>query len=459
MAKITYRLDLRRKLTDNTYPLRIAVSNLRKTAYISTGHSFTEAGWKEAQKALTGRKHRNRTEAAIAETKQRLDLALTILQEREDISRMDAAKLRDRLMEMTRKGTAATERGRVGHVDVSGGDDPLLFLPYYLSKMEEKETEGTRMVYRRTYRLILRYMEHEKADPEALRFQDITPAWLLGFNNWMKDNNNEAASRSISMRNIKSVFNDAIDEEMAVDYPFSRSSSRRTKPNNGKRKFRIDKVMLRSDMALTSTQLRSIRDFPVAEHQKIYRDVFLLSVYLIGINAVDILTAKPEQLNNGYFEYVRRKTHQVYCVKVEPEAMEIIRRYRGERFLLSPCDGIRDYRYFLRRMNEQLKLIGITYHTRQNRTGKPICPKLSSNWGRHTWSTIAAMELGLSEYLVGKSLNHAWASGKVTDRYISKSAKAINYINRMVLDYLADPEGYKEKYKSQGAAAPPLDLL
>ena len=54
--------------------------------------------------------------------------------------------------------------------------------------------------------------------------------------------------------------------------------------------------------------------------------------YLCGINSVDLFNARPDALSNGRLEYVRAKTHKAYSVKVEPEAMEIIDRYRGKDY-------------------------------------------------------------------------------------------------------------------------------
>lgn len=43
---------------------------------------------------------------------------------------------------------------------------------------------------------------------------------------------------------------------------------------------------------------------------------------------------------DGYVNYRRAKTKKMYSIKVEPEALEIINRYRGKGHLLNLLDDI-----------------------------------------------------------------------------------------------------------------------
>ena len=62
----------------------------------------------------------------------------------------------------------------------------------------------------------------------------------------------------------------------------------------------------------------------------------MLIFYLAGINAVDLFHLK--EITNGFIEYRRAKTGRLYTIRVEPEAMEIIERYRGKNYLLNILD-------------------------------------------------------------------------------------------------------------------------
>lgn len=78
-------------------------------------------------------------------------------------------------------------------------------------------------------------------------------------------------SRNVYYRNIRSVFNRAIDDEITTQYPF--------------RKFKMRKQETKK-RSLTIDALRLLRDYPVEDWQKKYVDLFFLMFYLIGINEV-----------------------------------------------------------------------------------------------------------------------------------------------------------------------------
>ncbi len=435
MAKISYKLDTRRALADGTYPLKISVSHRGKTYLVPTEFYLTEEAWARMQPGLQERRRMTADEKIISEIKTKMTSALHRMSLDYDIRQLDAAELRDVLVaSLARKG------GEDGDPFVVKKDKSL-FLPYYSVQMEQKEKKGTRDVYAFTLKLIRRFEEQNGRDPDALRFDDITPAWLLAFDEWMSPTNG-VNSRSKNMRNIRCVFNSAIDEGMKVDYPFSRSAAKRGGVlNDGKRKFKIKTNWHTPKRNLTMEQLRVLRDYPCAPHQEQYRDMFMLMVYLIGINPVDLFTARPYQLVDGRLEYDREKTGRAYSVKIEPEAMAIIKKYRGEKFLLNPCDRYKSYQDYLHHMNDQLKLIGVTYHTRERRSGEGLFPRLSAYWARHTWTSIA---MSLDEMLkdtVGKALGHSWALDSVTDIYINMDPKKIDAANRRVLDAIRGEEG------------------
>ena len=428
MAKISFKLDRRRVLSDGAFPLRIAVSNRGETAYVNTHRNYTEEEWEKERVLLSGRGGRLvGARSVLVSQKLLLEAALLRLDAEEGVGRLGAAALRDRLLAMISEDGVLTGPAR-------REESSPLFLPYYRQEMDSKDTDGTRKQYRRTLRLVVRYEDECGRDPESLSFSDITPGWLRGFDAWMAPTNG-VSSRSINMRNIRAVINGAIEDGLTVDYPFSRSGRRGRSGGGQRHKFRIQEDGRPTHRALTAEQFRALRDVKVAPHQEKYRDLFLLMVYLIGVNPVDLLKARPDQLIDGRLDYERQKTHVWYSIKVEPEALAIIERYRGKEYLLEPCDNVKDYRYFLRRMNEQLKLIGLVYDNRQRHHGEPLFPRLTAYWARHTWTSVAVNN-GIPKYTAGVCLGHSWARDKVTDRYISLDDRLIDEANRRLIDIL-----------------------
>lgn len=79
--------------------------------------------------------------------------------------------------------------------------------------------------------------------------------------------------------------------------------------------------------------------------------------YLIGINGIDLFHVK--QITDGRIEYKREKTGKLYSIKVEPEAMEIINRYKGNKFLLNTLEtNDYNYRKYMVAMNRGLQKLG-----------------------------------------------------------------------------------------------------
>lgn len=426
MAKTAYKLDTRRAKADGKYPLKISLSHKGKTVYIPTSTSFTTDEWADILDTLNSRRRRGREEAVIEQMKLQMDAALVWLGERYNLDGLDVDSIRDKVLSRIRDGVA----------DVTDGTDEEksgLFVPFYTEEMNSKSTAGTRLVYKDTLRLVRLYEEACGRKVEKLTFADITPEWLRGFDAWISGTNGPA-SRHKHERNIRCVFNAAIEDGVAGSAtPFSKNR-RRVRSS----KYSLPVIPPTRKRDLTLEELVRLRDFPCAPYQVMYKDIFMLMFYLIGVNAADLFTAKPSQVVGGRFEYVRQKTGVFYSIKIEPEARAILRKYRGKRLLLEPCEHYKRYEDFLHHMNDALKKIGYVYNTRESRTGTPLFPELSTYWTRYSWSSIAFNHNYHFRDLIGKGLGHSWARDKVTDIYLNMDRKLVDEVNREVLDIVRD---------------------
>lgn len=294
-----------------------------------------------------------------------------------------------------------------------------LFIDYLDEFVSLKASEGTKTIYRTTKNKILAF------DSKCV-FETIDKKWLTTFENWMAQTM-KVNAYAIHLRNVRAVFNYAIDEEYTSLYPF--------------RKFKIKKEETRK-RSLTVEQLAILRDYPCEKHQERYRDIFMLMFYLIGVNAVDLFNAK--ELVNGRLEYKRAKTGKLYSIKVEPEAMVIIEKYRGANHLLNILDEYSNYKDFLHRMGIELKNIGevkrVGLGGKKERT--PLFPELSSYWARHSWATTAA-ELDIPKETISEALGHEIGSA-VTSIYIKFDKKKVDVANRKVIDCLSNQEKEEE---------------
>lgn len=405
MANERIILDTRSTKKDGTHPIKLYLRNKRdiliSTGFYASVENFTKG---EYNKNEPNYKTKNASLRSIRSTAEKETLYLATLGE---LGKMNDKDLRKHLLNKIFGKTSPSEESKK-------------FVNYLEDFISTKSNKGTLSLYNTTKRKILNF-------DKDCTFETIDKKWLLNFEKHLIDSGLKINAYALHLRNIRAVFNYAIDEELTTSYPF--------------RKFRIKKEET-SKRCLTIEQLRMFREYPCENHQKRYRDIFILIFYLIGINIGDLLELKPGNLVNGRIEYHRKKTHKLYSIKVEPEAMEIINRYKGVNYLLNIMDEYQDYQNFTHRMNLVLKQIGevklvekkIKGKKRITKEYKPLFAHISSYWARHTWATIAA-SLDIPKETISEALGHEIGSN-ITSIYIKFDRKKVDEANRKVIDYI-----------------------
>lgn len=289
------------------------------------------------------------------------------------------------------------------------------FVTHFQTFIDSKANKGTKGVYKHTLDRIRLF----DADVDNKSFEDIDLKWLTDFEAFCAKTASKNA-RNIHLRNIRAVFNNAIDFEITTAYPF--------------RRFKIKYEPTRK-RSLTVEELRELFAYPVEPYAEIYRDMFKLIFLLIGINCVDLHGLKTIT-KSGRIEYKRAKTGRLYSIKVEPEAMEIIEKYQGANGLLCIADRWSDSRNFRHQINKALQRIGEV--ERKGRGGKKIItsafPDVTTYWARHSWGTIA-YSLDIPKDIISQALGHSSGSA-VTEIYITRDQKKVDKANRMVIDWV-----------------------
>lgn len=400
MATLTYVLDKRGG--GDEFPIKLRITHGRgKTAYIGTGIKIKEDQW-DGKKIINHKKQD--TLNAFLDAK--LNNAESIHTKLFVAGLLDNYSVSELKKIIENNGEAPAEKKSQGN-----------FIVTFLYCVERKEKANTKLSYESTISSLRKY------DPliEQKAFEDIDIKYLEEYDRWLNKQGVKQNSRNVYYRNIRAVFNHAIDDEITTAYPF--------------RKFKIRKQATKK-RSLTIDELKMLRDYPCEDWQRKYVDMFFLSFYLIGINAVDLFQATKKQVKRGRLEYERSKTYKDYSIKIEPEAQALIDKYRGKENLLNICEEDKDYKYRLQRMSKVLKTIGP--YERKGRGGKkthtPLFPGLSQYWCRHSWATIAA-ELDIPKETIAAALGHDMGN-TTTAIYINFNQKKVDDANRRVIDYL-----------------------
>lgn len=167
------------------------------------------------------------------------------------------------------------------------------------------------------------------------------------------------------------------------------------------------------------------------------QDTLSLMILLQGMPYTDLAHLHKNDLNGELLTCHRQKTGTELCVKVVPEAMVLIDRYRNNEpdspyllnFLSGTCsdkEAFEEYQEKLRELNSQLSKL------------PELCGvegvKVSSYTARHTWATLAKY-CQVPEEIISEGLGHS--SLEVTRTYLkSFEGDELEKANRIIIDYI-----------------------
>lgn len=393
MATITLKLDRRRANARGLYPIQFLLSHKGATTTIGTGISVRSEHWNgEINKAVVPRCPNARAiNSDLEDVYFRLSNTLRGLE-------TDGRLAGKSVVEIKRLLTTSHSEQQV-----------VLFTDYFQHYADSRRTENSRTACLYTLKTVRAF------GGDDIPFEEITVVWLRGLEAYLTEHGLSVNSRAIHFRNIRAVFNSAINEDVVGlnAYPF--------------RKFKIASARKEKE-TLTEEQLRRIMDYDSPHKiRSIARDLFLLSFYLCGMNLVDLFHL--DRLRDGRAHFVRTKTAgknpNPVSLFVQPEAAAIIARYAGREHVLRFVEEPASYVTFNNRIQKALRTIAVELGIEG----------LTFYWARYTWATLAD-KIGISEKEISKALGHVDNSvaGKY---YISYDWTKVDRANRQVIDYVA----------------------
>lgn len=376
---------------DKNNSLRLRITSNRKTAELSLGFQITQ---EQLNDALLARPHKANIQLASLFSIWKSKIAAVQVELLKNGKVNEDAKIIRDMIALEFFGSKTEEEKKYLNT----------FSEYYKDFANRKSNKRTNSIYFAT----LSRMKAFDPQLDERKFEDITIRWLTDFDSFLAKTSPSQNARNIHFRNIRTVINAAIDDELTSHYPF--------------RRFKIRPVSTKK-RSLSVENIQKVFNAEGLEDWEVkYLDFFKLSFMLIGINVVDLCGL--HEIVDGRIEYTRAKTHKPYSIKVEPEAMEIIERYKGEKHLLNFTDNYADYRHFYNNLCKGLNSI-------KEKVG---IKTLTSYWARHSWATIAA-DLDVPDAVISQALGHAGANS-TTDIYIRRNEKKVDEANRRVLDWV-----------------------
>lgn len=244
---------------------------------------------------------------------------------------------------------------------------------------------------------------------------------MQAYEAWLKTNGVSPNSSSFYMRNLRAVYNRAVEKElMPQRFPFKHVYTG------------VDKTLKRAVPLKTIRRIKEM-DLSLNPSADFARDMFLFSFYTRGMSLVDMVYLKKKDLANGILSYRRRKTGQQLLIRWEKPMQEIVDKYdTGSSIYLLPIikphskkDERTQYIYAGHNINRNLKSIG-------RKLGLSL--PLTMYVARHSWAS-AARSKNVPLSVISEGMGHD--SEATTRIYLaSLDNMAIDRANSLILKSL-----------------------
>lgn len=305
------------------------------------------------------------------------------------------------------------------------------FMEEVIARLKRLGKTRTSETYTSAMNSFRRFLASRTADNEGncgngsndadITFGEMDSDTVQAYEAYLKANGVSPNSSSFYMRNLRAVYNRAVERNLTAQrYPFRHVYTGVEK--TAKRAVPLKVVRQIRDMDLS---LNPVLDFA--------RDMFLFSFYTRGMSFVDMAYLKKSDLNNGILSYRRRKTGQQLHVRWEKCMKEIADKYHtaDSPYLLpviKPGSGTDERRQYINvghNVNRSLKIIG-------ERLGLSV--PLTMYVARHAWASIArSKNIPLS--VISEGMGHD--SEKTTRIYLaSLDTVAVDKANSLILKSL-----------------------
>ena len=150
---------------------------------------------------------------------------------------------------------------------------------------------------------------------EDLLLDEINSDLMVDYEVWLRQNGVSMNTSSFYMRNLRSVYNKAVEKKLVFQMnPFRHVYTG------------IDKTVKRAVSLKTIRQLFEL-DFSRNPKLEYVRDLFMFSFYTRGMAFVDMAYLRKSDLKQGILTYRRRKTGQLLCIRWEECMQKIVHKY------------------------------------------------------------------------------------------------------------------------------------
>jgi len=286
----------------------------------------------------------------------------------------------------------------------------------YFDKVIERFNKSgqikTSEIYKDTKRNLVYY-----TGSKDVHFSEIDVSFLNQFEEYLKAQGKGGNTIYLYLRTLRAVLNKAIKEEVSSEkyYPFKKFSlGKYARIKTEKRaisKEDIDKIIAKQ---------------PKTANIILARNIFLFSYYCRGMNFTDMAFLKWMDINGDRMIYVRKKTGELFNIKLLEPAIKILENYK--RIDQSKNDYVfpllssahKTPQTIFNRKVKMLRAINKNLKAVTKLAG--IKSELTTYVARHSYATILKKK-GISTSIISQALGHQ--NEKITQVYLDSFANDV----------------------------------
>lgn len=419
-ATVTIVYRTVKTLADGSHPFWVRITKDRKSKFVATGLSLHPQFWnpdKEKIRSSYPTERRKVLEAALRNWEERYSDAAEELSEADQVH--DVSSIADKVSDERK----ATRQFKL-----------LAYFDELIGQFEKTSNIGNRKVYRDVQNNLSRYIGEGK----DIAFDQVTVKFCNGWEIKMRSEGLTEITLSVKFRTLRAVLNKAIANGYAKadNYPFARNVAE-------KHKFQVGKFDTKTTKrAISKADIRKIEQYEPPKDEDKYaslrntqqrlqlaKDLFLLSYYCGGINFVDMAlltwaTISEDLDDRPRLTYTRQKTGGKFSLRLIPQALAILERYRREG------EPVRSSTYVFPILNSVSHRTAAQKHNRCNKVmsqvnqdlktigaATNIATPLTTYVARHSFAT-ALKRSGVATAIISEAMGHR--DERTTQIYLSE---------------------------------------
>lgn len=379
MPSIKVVLYTSKVLSNGEHPILLRVIKDRKTKYLSLHQSCSLELWDEKTN-LPKKKHPLYKELLIAIEKKKLDANKLLLELYNDEKDLSAEEIKAKLKKSVVSPKSVFE-----------------YFDEVIKRLISTDRIGYASVFKATKNSISTFRKGKD-----LLFSDITPGFLIKYEDCFYERGVTMNSVFVFMRTLKTLINYARKENLVREdfNPFKDISFS---------KFRRIKTKKRAIAKAEITKLAELKiegDTGLLNAQ----NYFLFSFYNRGINFIDMAFLKWENIKYERLFYTRRKTKEDFNIGILPPVKLILNYYRpltyenNDSFIFPILNhSYKTPMSINNRLDKMLRIVNADLKTLAERAG--ITEKLTTYVARHSYATIMKKN-GVSTSVISEAMGH-----------------------------------------------------